>query len=110
MKSKVFPYESIKTQDLGGGVSRKVLAYCQEMMIVEVSFEKGGVGTVHKHSHIQNTYVKEGKFEFSIEGEVVTVSPGDTITFASNAEHGTLCLEKGVLIDIFTPMREDFLS
>ena len=109
MKSQVFPYNSIITQDLGGGVTRKILAYCPEMMIVEVSFEKGGTGAMHKHPHIQNTYVKEGVFEFTIEGEAVKVYPGDSITFASNAEHGTVCLEKGVLLDIFTPMREDFL-
>lgn len=110
MKSKVFLYNSIALQDLGEGVSRKILAYNPEMMIVEVHFENGGVGAIHTHPHIQNTYVMDGKFEFTIEGEKHIVSKGDSIAFASNVEHGTVCLEKGTLLDIFTPMREDFLN
>ena len=80
MKSQVFPYNSIIAQDLGGGVTRKILAYCPEMMIVEVSFEKGGTGAMHKHPHIQNTYVKEGVF-LGYCAQIVGLSKGDFIRF-----------------------------
>lgn len=105
----VFFHRDILLTDLGGGLSRKVLAYDRQMMIVEVHFEAGGVGTLHTHPHLQLTYVKSGRFRFNIEGKEVEVSGGDTIRFPSGAEHGTLCLEAGVLLDIFSPMREDFL-
>ena len=109
MKANVVFHRDVALKDLGGGVSRRVLAYSDQLMIVEVNFEVGGVGSVHTHPHCQNTYVKSGKFRFTIDGEPVEVGPGDTIAFPSNIPHGTLCLEAGTLLDIFTPMREDFI-
>jgi quercetin dioxygenase-like cupin family protein len=44
-----------------------------------------------------------------VDGEAVEVGPGDTLAFPPNIPHGTLCLEAGTLLDIFTPMREDFI-
>ncbi len=101
--------DQIVLNDLGGGVSRKVLAYTPEIMMVEVCFEKGGVGAVHTHPHVQSTYVKSGSFRFTIDGEDVVVQEGDTIAFPSNIPHGTVCLEAGILVDVFTPMRADFV-
>ena len=109
MKANVVYHSDVKLNELGGGVSRRVLAYTKDLMIVEVNFEVGGVGTVHTHPHCQNTYVKSGRFRFTIDGEPVEVGPGDTIAFPSGIPHGTLCLEAGTLLDIFTPMREDFI-
>ena len=109
MEAKVVFHADVPLKDLGGGVSRRVLAYSDQLMIVEVNFEKGGTGSVHTHPHYQNTYVRSGKFRFTIDGKEVEVAEGDTIAFPSNIPHGTLCLEKGTLLDIFTPMREDFV-
>lgn len=97
-------------QQLGGGVSRKVLAYNEGLMLVEVHFEAGAAGSAHTHPHLQSTYVKSGRFRFTIAGKDVDVGPGDTIAFPSGVLHGTLCLEAGTLIDIFAPMREDFVK
>ena len=96
--------------NLGGGVSRKILAYDKELMSVEVRFEKGAVGAMHTHPHVQITYVLEGKFEATIDGETTVISKGDTYVTKPNAPHGVVCLEAGALLDIFTPMREDFLK
>ena len=96
-------------QDLGGGVTRRILSYNEELMLVEVGFEKGAVGTVHTHVHTQCTYVLSGKFCFTIDGVEHPVSQGDTLSFDSNVPHGTVCLEAGTLLDVFTPMREDFV-
>ena len=109
MKANVVFHSDAVLKDLGGGVSRRVLAYTPRLMIVEVNFEEGGEGSVHTHPHCQNTYVQSGRFRFTVDGEAVEVGPGDTLAFPSGVPHGTLCLEKGVLLDMFTPMREDFL-
>ena len=101
--------KDIPLKDLGGGVSRKVLAHIPEMMVVEVRFDKDGVGAVHTHPHVQCTYVKSGSFRFSIDGKDTIVNEGDTIAFPSNIPHGTVCLQAGTLVDIFTPQRDDFL-
>ena len=109
MKANVVFHKDAPLNDLGGGVSRRVLAHTDQLIIVEVNFETGGVGSVHTHPHWQNTYVKSGRFRFTVDGEPVEVGPGDTLAFPSNIPHGTLCLEAGTLLDIFTPMRQDFL-
>ena len=109
MNSFVVYNRDVALTDLGGGVSRKVLAHNNQLMIVEVHFEKGGVGSVHTHPHLQSTYVQSGRFLFTIAGVEHEVAQGDTIAFPSGIPHGTLCLEAGVLVDIFNPMRKDFL-
>ncbi len=101
--------QDIDSETAAPDVLRKVLAYCGEMMCVENQFESGAIGAVHSHPHTQITYVAEGAFEFTIEGETKTVRRGDTLLKQNGVEHGCVCLEKGVLVDFFTPMREDFV-
>lgn len=62
----------------GEGVERRVLAFCDELMCVENTFEKGGIGAMHHHPHTQITYVASGRFRFTIGDEVKEVGPGDT--------------------------------
>jgi len=95
--------------DLGGGVTRKVLSYNTETMAVRVRFENGAVGEVHQHAHTQVTYVLKGKFEFTIGEEKSIINAGDTCLMPSNVLHGCVCLEAGELLDVFTPMRSDFI-
>ena len=109
MNANIVYHSEAALRDLGGGVSRRVLAHTEQLMVVEVHFEEGGVGSVHTHPHCQNTYVLSGRFRFTVDGEPVEVGPGDTLAFPSGVPHGTVCLEKGVLLDMFSPMREDFL-
>ena len=100
----------VEIAELGGGVSRKILAYDESIMSVEVHFEKGAVGAMHTHPHTQISYVLEGAFEATIDGETKVIRKGDTYVTAPNAPHGVVCLEAGTLLDIFTPMRADFLK
>lgn len=92
------------------GVTRKILCYSDELMMCEISFEKGAKGNFHKHEHLQITYIAKGKFEFTIGGETKVVSVGDSVYMPSNVEHGVTCLEEGILVDVFNPMRQDFLK
>ncbi|HFQ5324624.1 TPA: cupin domain-containing protein [Vibrio vulnificus] len=99
----------IALEDLGQGISRKVLAHSDNMMSVEVHFESGAIGAMHSHPHEQLTYVLSGEFEFTIGDEKKIVKTGDTMYKEPNIEHGCVCLKAGVLIDTFTPMRKDFV-
>lgn len=101
--------QDVTLEDLGDGVSRKVLAHSDNMMSVEVHFEDGAVGAMHSHPHEQLTYVLSGEFEFTINDEKKIVKAGDTMYKKPNIEHGCVCLKSGVLIDTFTPMRKDFI-
>lgn len=99
----------VDAENTAPGVERKILAYTDELMVVENRFEKGAVGALHTHPHTQATYIVSGQFEFEISGEKKIVNPGDTLLKKDGIEHGCVCLEAGVLLDIFTPMREDFV-
>ena len=63
----------IENNQLGGGVSRKILAYNTNMMSVEVRFDKGAIGAVHTHPHVQISYVLEGSFEATIGNETKVI-------------------------------------
>ena len=91
------------------GVSRRVLAYNEDVMMCEVTFEEGAVGNRHAHAHLQTTYVAEGSFEFYVAGEYAIVKKGDSILIPGGSEHGVKALEKGILIDVFNPYRKEFL-
>ncbi len=97
-------------EDLGGGVKRKILAYGDDLMQVKVYFEEGSVGAMHTHPHTQLTHVLEGIFEFTIDNEKRIVKKGDTLYKTPGIPHGCVCLEKGILLDTFTPCREDFIK
>jgi quercetin dioxygenase-like cupin family protein len=101
--------KDIEGEQVAEGVVRRVMAYCDGMMCVENQFEKGGIGSMHNHPHTQITYVASGKFEFTIGDEKKIVETGDTLLKQDGIMHGCVCLEKGILVDIFTPMREDFV-
>ena len=96
--------------NVGEGMRRKVLAYNQEIMTVEVEFDEGGVGKDHSHPHAQISYVLSGEFTYHIEGEARTMKVGDSIVVDGGKIHGCACLKAGTLLDIFTPMREDFVK
>lgn len=88
---------------------RTVLAHAPELMVVRFAFAQGDAGALHHHPHVQSTYVQSGRYRFSIDGQPSEVGPGDAFVIPANAVHGCLCLESGVLIDSFTPRRDDFL-
>lgn len=102
-------HKDTKPENAAEGVERRVLAYCDAMMCVENTFAKGAVGALHSHPHTQITYVAKGEFEFEIDGEKHIVKTGDTLLKQDGVQHGCICLEEGVLVDFFNPMREDFV-
>ena len=92
------------------GVRRKIMGYDDKIMLVKVDFADGGIGYEHKHHHSQVTYVAGGEFEFTIAGETQTVKEGDSVYIPPHALHGAKCTKAGVLIDVFSPIREDFMT
>ena len=96
--------------DLGSGTTRRILAWNDQLMSVEVGFETGAVGADHTHPHTQLSYVLAGRFRYTVEGNSVEMNPGDSIVVPGGAVHGTVCLEQGALLDVFTPARQDFLK
>ena len=106
----VVHHEDTLLQDLGGGNTRRILAWNDDLMLVEVGFDSGTVGAVHSHVHTQSSLVLSGRFKYTIEDETVEIGPGDSVIVPSGKLHGTLCIEAGKLLDVFTPARKDFIT
>ena len=105
----LFPGSENELVDVGGGLTRKIAADNDNLMVVEVHFETGTVASLHHHPHEQITYVISGKFEFTVGDKTHIVGAGDSLYKQPNIEHGATCIEAGSLLDVFTPHREDFV-
>jgi len=92
------------------GVARQVLGHDPQLMMVRVTFAAGAVGYIHSHPHRQVTYVERGRFRFTLNGDDTELSAGDSWFVPPDVPHGAVALEAGVLIDVFTPARLDFVA
>jgi quercetin dioxygenase-like cupin family protein len=96
--------------EVAPGNRRAVLSQRTELMLVAFSFDKGAVGELHSHQHTQVSHVAEGSFDVTVDGVTTRLSAGASFIVAPNLVHGVVALEKGLLIDTFTPRRDDFIS
>lgn len=92
------------------GNLRRVIVHTDELMMVEFAFEKGAVGALHSHPHVQASYVAQGLFEVTIDGMTETLGAGSSFIVPSGLVHGVKALKAGRLVDSFTPHRADFLA
>jgi len=110
-QSHVFQVSNEITWDHAGpGIQRQVFGYDDKIMVVKVKFEKGAVGSLHQHFHSQATYVESGVFELTIGDQKKILNKGDGYYVPPHVIHGCICIEPGLLIDVFSPLREDFLQ
>ena len=103
--SKDSPLESV-----GEGLTRQLLGYGEAIMVARVTFSEGAVGDIHAHPHSQVSYVESGEFDVYIDGVRQRLGPGDSFYVQPNLDHGAVCRKAGVLLDVFSPSREDFLT
>ncbi|CDX23170.1 Pectin degradation protein KdgF [Mesorhizobium plurifarium] len=107
----IFSHAGEKTwEPTPDGNRRRVLVHTDELMMVEFAFDKGGVGALHSHPHVQASYVAEGRFEVTIDGRSEILETGSSFIVPSNLVHGVKALEAGRLVDSFAPYRADFLG
>ena len=102
--------EDATVQQVEPGITRQVLGHDGHLMMVRVTFSRGAVAALHAHPHRQVTYVERGAFQATVDGATAVVRPGDCYFVPPDARHGVVALEDGVLIDVFTPAREDFVA
>jgi quercetin dioxygenase-like cupin family protein len=105
----VFASKTVR-EDVGGGILRQIMGYNDALMLARAEFGEGSIGYTHSHPHAQLAYVESGVFEFTIGDETATLKVGDCAYVPPGVEHGAICKEAGVLLDIFSPLREDFLQ
>ena len=106
----VVKHQEVKTSEPEAGLSRRVLAYKEKLFLAEHEMVKGWVGTVHSHPHDQIVYVVHGHLKVVCQGKTFEVLTGDTFVVRGRVEHGASALEESLVIDVFTPCREDYLK
>jgi len=105
-KSKLFINSGqTEWEEMAKGLHRQILGFDSELMMVRVMFEKGAVGSLHRHPHRQVSYVESGRFEIQIDDEKVVLEKGDSFFVPPGIQHEAIALEKGCLVDVFNPMR-----
>lgn len=106
---KHFNWDAIPAERLNDKFVRR-LAWDGRMMIARTDVEQGCLVPAHAHDSEQITWVMSGKWRFHVEGRVVDVGPNEMISIPSNTVHSAEALETLVAYDLFTPVREDWLS
>lgn len=91
------------------GIERKTLAYGDKTLLVEFQLKKGSLLPRHAHPHEQTGYLVKGQMRLIIAGEVNDVRPGDSWSIAGGVEHGAEILEDSVAVEVFAPVRVDYL-
>jgi quercetin dioxygenase-like cupin family protein len=91
------------------GLERRVLAHNERMMLVEHHMSVGWAGARHAHPHDQLVYVVAGHIRFSCGAETFEMSPGDSVLVRGGIDHQAWALKPSVVLDVFTPCREDYL-
>ena len=105
-----FDRDAIESVYAGQGATRKVLAHDENLMVVEVTFEKDADGAPHTHPHEQISYVVSGEILFRLDGEEHRMKKGDSVYIPGSVPHCLRALTDAVVIDVFTPERKDFLK
>ena len=103
------PWREVPSERIAEGVDRQMVVG-ERLMICRLTLQPHVDTPVHSHSHEQMTIVERGRVRFTIDGHPRLVEAGDVLHFPPNVPHGATMLdEEVVLIDIFTPIREEFL-
>jgi len=103
-------WNDVPAQRISAGIDRQMI-YGDRVMVCRLVLAPKTVTPIHTHVHEQMTIVERGSVDFFVEGEKHTVHTGAVLLFPSGIVHGATMLdEEVVLIDIFSPPREDFIQ
>jgi quercetin dioxygenase-like cupin family protein len=114
--TKTFPdlvvvaHDKSKQSEPESGLKRRVLAYNDKLLVAEHEMVKDWVGKVHSHPHDQVVYVVHGRLRVTCQGTTFDIQAGDTFVVRGGVEHGASAIEDSLVIDVFTPCREDYIA
>jgi quercetin dioxygenase-like cupin family protein len=93
---------------IADGVRRRVLQDGEKLMMVQIQVSAGRDTPAHNHPHEQMTYILSGRMRFTIDGNSIDLSSGQSVRIPSNVVHGASALSDSTILDVFSPPREDF--
>lgn len=101
---------NIEWENIDAGIRRKILGFDDNLMMTLVEFKKNSKGSVHTHPHRQVTYIVHGSLEVQIENEKKVLKQGDSFFVLPSIVHGVMALEDVLLVEVFSPLREEFFK
>jgi quercetin dioxygenase-like cupin family protein len=104
-----FIWDAMPKEILSPTIARKIITG-EKAMVAQVFIAKGGVVPLHQHESEQITYILEGALQFDLEGRRVVVHAGEVLHIPSNVPHQAVALEDTLDLDIFSPIRTDWLT
>jgi len=106
---EILNWSNVPVEHVSPLQTRKVI-HTQEATVVRLVSRKGATVPLHHHMHVQLTMLESGRFSFGLEGETVTLQPGDFLRIPSDVPHQGVALEDSVTIEMFIPAREDWIG
>ncbi len=91
------------------GIERKTLVYGENTLLTEFKLQKDRLLPCHKHPQEQTGYLVSGHIILTIDGQKQDMLPGDSWSIPGNVDHQAEILEDSVAIEVFSPVREDYL-
>ena len=101
--------DSAESRQLLEGVNLTTLVHGDKTLMGQFNIAKGSAIPVHSHPHEQTGFMFSGKLRFNVEGEVFDAETGDSWCLPGDVEHSAEALEDSVIIEVFSPVREDYL-
>ncbi len=98
----------VKPVEMVPGVWRRTLSWGEQVMVVQTTLAEGAVVPNHRHPHEQITYIVEGELSMDVEGRTHVLVPGDSLLFSADVEHGATALKRTIVVDTFSPPREEY--
>jgi quercetin dioxygenase-like cupin family protein len=104
-----YTWDEMEKEAMGDLMSRRFVSG-EKLTVAQVAFQKGGSAAVHQHESEQISYVLEGTLRFHVAGEEVIMTKGQVLLLPSNVPHGAEALEDAVVLDVFSPIRRDWIK
>ena len=106
---KIYAWENMPWEKVTDAIDRKIITGENEM-VAQVYLKKNAVVPEHAHVSEQITYILEGALKFWIQGEEMVVAAGQVLVIPPNVPHKAMALEDTLDVDIFSPIRRDWLD
>ena len=101
--------DDVEPVELWPGIERRTLVWGERMLLAEIWLKKGEVVPVHRHPHEQIGYVATGKLKFTVGGVAGILGPRAAYIMPSNVEHSVEALEDSIAVDVFSPVRDEYM-
>jgi quercetin dioxygenase-like cupin family protein len=109
MDLKYSSWDEVPLEQMSDVISRRVF-HGEKGMVAQVYLKKDAVVPLHHHESEQITYILEGALKFELQGREITVRKGEVLMIPSNVPHRAVALEDTLDLDVFAPIRHDWLD